>query len=271
MGRLVEAHADAIAICVELSAQAVGTGQRWGVWAAGPADRLRADRTNGHWRVEGTKDWCSGASLLTHALVDAATPHGQQLFAVALDDPGVVIGPPTWEGPGMARSDTRTTRFERVSGVPVGRTGEYLSRSGFWPGAIGVAACWHGGTAAVARPLLVRARQSSDPHLLAHLGAVHVALQQDSDALGAAAWQVDERPGDEHAVLALSVRSTVERNAVEVMDRLARALGPGPLARDGVHAGRVADLTVYIRQHHAERDLEQIGRQIAEVERPWAL
>jgi hypothetical protein len=171
----------------------------------------------------------------------------------------------------MARSDTRTTLFERASGVPVGRPGDYLSRSGFWPGAIGVAACWQGGTAAVARPLLIRARQSSDPHLLAHLGAVHVALQEDNHALGFAARQVDERPRDDHAVLARSVRSTVERNAVEVMDRLGRALGPGPLAQDGFHAATVADLTVYIRQHHAERDLEQIGRQIAEVEHPWAL
>jgi hypothetical protein len=38
-----------------------------------------------------------------------------------------------------------------------------------------------------------------------------------------------------------------------------RALGPAPLATDREHAQRVADLTVYLRQHHAERDLARLG------------
>ena len=43
------------------------------------------------------------------------------------------------------------------------------------------------------------------------------------------------------------------------MDRVGRALGPAPLAHDAEHAALVADLTVYIRQHHGESDLERIG------------
>ncbi len=31
------------------------------------------------------------------------------------------------------------------------------------------------------------------------------------------------------------------------------------LCRDGEHAARVADLTVYLRQSHAERDLQHLG------------
>ena len=38
-----------------------------------------------------------------------------------------------------------------------------------------------------------------------------------------------------------------------------RALGAGPLAHDREHATRVADLTVYLRQHHGERDLAALG------------
>lgn len=34
-----------------------------------------------------------------------------------------------------------------------------------------------------------------------------------------------------------------------------RALGPAPLAHDAEHAHRVADIEVYVRQSHAERDL----------------
>lgn len=41
--------------------------------------------------------------------------------------------------------------------------------------------------------------------------------------------------------------------------RVGHALGPAPLAFDEDHARRVADLELYVRQHHAERDLAQLG------------
>ncbi len=270
LGRLVEAHADTVAITAELGGPPIRPGQRWGVWAAGPADGLQA-RPDGHgWRIEGTKAWCSGASLITHALVDASSADGQRLFAVDLADPAVDVGPSTWAGPGMIRADTRTVHFHRALGVAVGQPGQYLNRPGFWAGAIGVAACWHGGTMMVARPLLDRSRRCPDPHLLAHLGAVHVKLQQNRAILTAAAGQLDDHARQDHELLAGAVRTTIERNAVAIMDRVGRALGPSPLAHDASHAALVADLTVYIRQHHGERDLEQIGRRLSQLDDPWS-
>jgi alkylation response protein AidB-like acyl-CoA dehydrogenase len=272
LGRLVEAHADAVAILDELHGPPVAVGQRWGVWAAGPADGLQACRSGPPgWRLEGSKAWCSGASLVTHALVDASTAGGQQLFAVDLADPGIAVGSPTWVGAGMIRADTRSVGFHQASAVAVGQPDQYLTRPGFWAGAIGVAACWQGGTIAVARPLLARSRRRPEPHLLAHLGAVHVNLEQNRAILAAAARQLDEHFAHDHQLLAGAVRTTVERNAVEVMDRVGRALGPGPLAYDAKHAALVADLTVYIRQHHGEHDLEQIGRRLSELDDdPWS-
>jgi hypothetical protein len=208
--------------------------------------------------------------LLTHALVDASTAGGQQLFAVDLADPGIAVGSPTWVGAGMLRADTRCVRFQRASGVAVGQPGQYLSRPGFWAGAIGVAACWQGGTIAVARPLLERSHRRPEPHLLAHLGAVHVSLEQNRAMLASAASELDEHFCHDHQLLAGAVRTAIERNAVEVMDRVGRALGPGPLAYDAKHAAVVADLSVYIRQHHGEGDLEQIGRRLSQLDDPWS-
>jgi hypothetical protein len=54
-----------------------------------------------------------------------------------------------------------------------------------------------------------------------------------------------------------------------VLGRVGHALGAGPLGHDGDHARRVADLTVYLRQHHAERDLEQLGRLVAKGGGGW--
>ena len=61
----------------------------------------------------------------------------------------------------------------------------------------------------------------------------------------------------------------MEAAATEVMSRVGRALGAGPLCHDEAHARRVADLTVYLRQHHAERDLAQLGTLVAERGPAW--
>ena len=48
------------------------------------------------------------------------------------------------------------------------------------------------------------------------------------------------------------------------------ALGPGPLTQEEDHAKRVADLQVYVRQHHAERDDASLGSCVDRSEGdPW--
>lgn len=265
LARLVEAHADAVAIAAELGYSGVENGETWAVWAAGPSDSVMARQTGGKWVLEGMKSWCSGASLVSHALVDAAAPDGQRLFAVAVRTPEVRMRPASWSSPGMQRSDTRSVTFAQTSAEAVGQPGEYLTRPGFWMGAIGVAACWHGGSRAVARSLYVRGRKGEgDPISMAHLGAVHIAISEDVAVLVAAAKRVDRQPSRDHSLLALTVRDTVERNAVDIMDHVGRALGPAPLAHDADHARSVTDLSVYVRQSHADYDRAEIGRLVCQ-------
>jgi hypothetical protein len=64
-------------------------------------------------------------------------------------------------------------------------------------------------------------------------------------------------------LIARRTRAVVETAVDETLNRTARALGPAPLCEDAEHARRVADLTVYVRQSHAERDLEQLGLRAA--------
>jgi hypothetical protein len=56
------------------------------------------------------------------------------------------------------------------------------------------------------------------------------------------------------------VRAVVEHAVDEAIVRTGRALGPAPLVLDARHAQRVADLTIYVRQSHAERDLAALGK-----------
>jgi alkylation response protein AidB-like acyl-CoA dehydrogenase len=265
--RVAEAHIDAVAILHELGGKPPDSSQLWGVWAAESPDSVvtATDLAGDAVILNGTKVWCSGAGFCTNALVTARLDDGSRgLFAVTVTEPAVKALPTTWWNVGMAGSDTRAVQFHNAPAVAVGDPGDYLNRPGFWHGAIGVAACWLGGARRVAEPLYRCARsESADPYSLAHLGAVDAALAAGDAILGAAALHIDADPFDRTGtaqLLARRARTVVEHAAEEAITRTGRALGPGPLCQDGRHAQRVADLTIYIRQSHAERDLAELGR-----------
>ncbi|MCV7419377.1 acyl-CoA dehydrogenase [Mycobacterium yunnanensis] len=268
-GRLAEAHADALAILAELGGPDAIPGQLWGVWAAeAPTAVVTAtDDGDGRVRLHGTKAWCSGAGICSHALITARHEDtGRGLYAVALDQGEVQPLPDDWHNAGMHDSDTRSVLLAGAEAAPVGRPGDYLSRPGFWHGAMGVAACWLGGARGVAAPLYraVAAEhdgRAPDEHARAHLGAVDAALAAAEAILVSAACYVDAEPhGSRAELIARRVRAVVEVAVDEAVARTGRALGPAPLVLDAAHAKRVADLTVYVRQSHAERDLAALGR-----------
>ncbi|GIE48909.1 acyl-CoA dehydrogenase [Amorphoplanes nipponensis] len=264
--RLAEGHADAVAIREELGDPGPERpDQVWGVWAAKPAS-LTARSDGGTWTLTGDRPWCSGAGSCTHALVTAAAPDGVRLFAVENSTAWATPLDGTWPAVGMAGSDSRTIRFTDAPARPVGGPGAYVNRPGFWHGGVGVAACWYGGAAGVADTLLAHAR---GPHALAHLGAVDVALGSARAVLHAAAARIDAEPQADAQQLAVRVRCTVEAAAAQVIDRVGRALGAGPLGHDGAHARRVSDLTVYLRQSHAEADLAHLGELLKEDPPAW--
>ena len=272
LARLGEGHADALAILAELDGPVPPPGSRWGVWAANPpGPSLWAERAGPGWLLHGTKQYCSGAGSCTHALVTAAAPDGMRLFAVIAKSLTPVPG--TWPAIGMAGSDTLDVVFAGTAAEPVGPPGGYTGRPGFAHGGVGVAACWYGGARAVGRTLQAAAAQRDvGPHALAHLGAVDIALCTARSALDEAAGEIDADPADLKdggRVRALRVRALVEAVASQVMRRVGRALGAGPLCHDEAHARRVADLTVYLRQHHAERNLAELGEIVAQRGPVW--
>lgn len=272
LARLAEGHADAVAILAELGAGAPPAGTRWGVWAAQPpGPRLTARPAGDGWHLDGVKQYCSGAHWCTDAVVTATAPDGCRLFSVRTQTLSPVPG--TWPATGMAASDTLDVRFAAVPAVPVGSPGAYTDRPGFAHGGVGVAACWYGGARAIGRTLLTAAADRDvGPHALAHLGAVDIALHSARAALEDAAGEIDADPRDLKGGArgrTLRVRALVEAAATDVINRVGRALGAGPLCHDAAHSRRVADLTVYLRQHHAERNLAELGTLVAEHGTVW--
>jgi len=268
VARAVEPHLDAVAILVQAGWQTVeGT---WGVFAAeGGPDPLLAESDGQRWTLNGTKPWCSLAGRLDSALITARTGTGPQLFAVDLAQPGVQVVEDAWRARGLVEIPSGPVRFTEVEAVSVGEADWYLTRPGFWWGAIGVAACWFGGAVGIARTVLGAAQRSANPHLLAHLGAIDVLLHTCRTALADAAARVDAREPDAR-LLAKRVRGMVARSCEETIARAGHALGPAPLATDRAHAKRVADLQLYIRQHHAERDDAALGELLTtRDDAPW--
>lgn len=273
--RILEAHVDARSIRQELGdevASASTTDELWGVWAAEPpTPRVTATHRSAGWRLSGTKAWCSAASFATHALITAdVKQHSNEkgeftsprLFAVDLRQAGVTPAAPNWASQGMAGTDTGEVSFENVTARTVGGPVDYLDRAGFWHGGIGVANCWWGGAQGLIDILAERLRKRAVPTAEAHLGACIAWDVAITGALRSAAEDVDAAPDHIQAarIRAFALRSLIDRACADVVQRFGRALGAAPFAADQAAAQRLADLQVYTRQSHAERDEIELAR-----------
>ncbi|MEP6723180.1 MAG: acyl-CoA dehydrogenase [Variovorax sp.] len=262
--KLFEGHTDAIAILAELDGPTPTPGTRWGTWCAEPPDARLAFAPLGdgpELRIDGTKAWCSGAPSMTHAVVSGWNLDGEPcLAAVALDQPGVRVTHNGWKAVGMAASESVDVQFDNARGLQVGAPGDYTRRPGFWQGGAGIAACWFGGALGIATTTRDLSRGASDPHRLGHLGAIDVAVAGAAALLREAAAAIDAQPGANAQALTLRTRLAIEAAAESVLRHAGRALGAGPLCRNERFAHAMADLPVFMRQSHAERDLAALGQ-----------
>lgn len=274
LAKLYEGHTDALAILSELQADLATEGLRWAVWCAEPpGERVQATSTAPHAaahagmavQLSGHKPWCSGARAVDRALVSGWLADGRRcLIAVTMDQPAIRRDDSHWQAVGMAASASADVHFDGATGVLVGEPGQYLSRPGFHHGGAGVAACWHGAAARIASHLQQAVGQGEDPHRQAHLGALDVALAGAAGLLRDAAARIDATPSDPCLLAVNRARLAVEAAAEEVLRRVPRAIGPGPLCKNRGLAQLMADLPVFIRQSHAERDQAALGRLLAD-------
>ena len=103
----------------------------------------------------------------------------------------------TWKVDAFRATQTGAITFlnSRLSpNAPVGASGWYLERPGFWHGACGPAACWAGGVAGLLDFALESKRD--DPHTLAHLGAMQAGIWGMYSLLRQAGDEIDGAPCD---------------------------------------------------------------------------
>ena len=273
--KLYEGHTDALAILAELAHPApAGRSEVWGVWAAeAPGMRVVIEpmpgAAAGRVRLNGTKCWCSGAASVGHGLLTAwqADGSGPQLVALPMRQPGVRVHSDVWQAVGMAGSASVNVVLEAAEAEQVGCIGAYLQRPGFWQGGAGIAACWYGGAAFLASALqaALAAQPPADPRAApsfreAALGHVEVELRATAALLREAAHWIDAHPSHDASAMALRVRLRAEAAAKAVLDIVGAAMGATPFCRDARFARMAADLPVFLRQSHAERDFAALGQ-----------
>jgi alkylation response protein AidB-like acyl-CoA dehydrogenase len=266
LARVAEAHVDALAILAEAGCPADPTAL-YGVWASEAPDRcLRLEYSARGLELNGSKAFCSGAGIVDRALLTVSAPD-KRLVDVDLrvNKCNIVIDGSAWITSAFAETGTAVVEFNRavVTGEQViGDPGWYLDRAGFWHGACGPAACWAGGAIGLVDCALAQPQQ--DPQTLAHLGALQADAWAVRVYLDSAGREIDEMPHDcgLACTRALTVRHLVEQACSDVLRRFARAYGPRPLAFDSEASRRYHELDLYVRQSHAERDLESLGRRI---------
>lgn len=256
--RVVEPHLDALSILAQAGIP-VDMEQTWGVFASeAPGTTTEVDDGV----LSGVKQWCSLAGSLDRALVTASG----RLWSVDLHHPGVQVDTSAWVARGLVEIPSGPVAFDDVPATPIGDAGWYLSRPGFHWGSLAVAACWFGGAVGIARSVFDTAAARPGEISSMHLGAIDEQLESARSVLTAAADATDDDP----RLLAKRVRATVARTVDDVLLRAGHALGPAPLALDATHAKRVADLQLYIRQHHAEHDLASLGSALIDTgAHPW--
>ncbi|MGO4807802.1 acyl-CoA dehydrogenase family protein [Arthrobacter sp. 2MCAF15] len=304
-GRVLEPHLDAIAILAQARPGA-GTRATAGSWSEGPGPA--PDAADGAWGVfaaegaglrlnatpdgagryvlSGSKPWCSLAAQLDGAVLTARLGAGnagnpgtgaRAAFAVNLHDPGVSCETPPWSSRGLREIPSGTVHFEDVRAVPVGGPGWYFGRPGFAWGGMGVAACWLGGAVAVARDFsfaLEKAAEGGrepDQIALAHLGETDRIIASLTGYFARTAERIDrgQLSGSGAWSEALRVRGTTAAAVERIQTMVAQNLGPGPLAFNEPYGKRMADLSLYIRQHHAMRDDAQLGALTRIGDRSW--
>lgn len=268
LARLVEGHVDALRI-LSVAGRAPVSGALYGVWASRSQQTGVSVRSvGGEFRLDGTLRFASGAGVIDRALIPAWPDADHHLL---LDLP-VAQWPADgsgWVTGAMAVSRSHTVTVEDVAvGVDaqVGDLDFYLSRPGFFPGGVGVAACWAGGAARVVDRLVARMTPPLSPSVRARLGRIRTDLVAAAAALRGAADRLDatlprHQPmgHEDWQALATETRAVVADAVTRILEQARRVAGPAGLALDEDLTRARADLDLYVLQQSADGDAAVLG------------
>lgn len=261
LAKLAEAHWDALSILNENRLySAISKPPLYAVWASeNPENPLKINLIENKYYLSGTKMFCSGSQMVDRALISVEG----MLIDIELNDKYLSYDSSFWTSRAFEETNTYSIHFHNLpfsKDQIIGEKNWYTQRKGFWIGALGPAACWGGGAAGLVNYAKQNKRQ--DPHTLAHLAAMESNIWAIDCILKNSAILIDNNEPINYHLLALKTRHCVENLCTDILRRFTRAYGPFPITCDAKVSKRYQELDIYLRQNHAERDLEQLGKLI---------
>lgn len=261
LARLVEGHADGLRILD----QAGGTPRPgvYAVWASRSAGTGVAAATAGPgWRLDGELRFASGIDVADRALlpgwVDGDT---HLLFDIPMS--GVEADRSTWRTSAMDASRSFTVQVHQPcsDGDVVGAANFYLTRPGFLVGGLGVAAVWAGGAQSLLDQVTTGLRRfAPSAHQLRRLGLVEQSVWAARTAVEVTARRLPDLDAAGVARETTLARTAVVAACEQAGIEAERIVGPGGLSADARLARTLADLALFVRQHHVDGALEGLGR-----------
>lgn len=260
LARLVEGHADGLRILAEASCpEREGT---YGVWASRSAGTgLAVDREERGWHVAGELRFASGIDLIDRALVSATYGDNHH---VLLDISASLVAADRSSWPTTAMDASRSFTVTLDAEVPdtdqVGDIDFYLGRPGFVVGGLGVAAVWVGGAQHVADLVATSAsRFPLSPLQHRRLGVIEQTVWQATALVTSAAGQLDDLTAEQTTRVVGQTRTAVVVACDHIIAEAALVAGPAGLSQDVRLARTLQDLALYVRQHHLDRELANLG------------
>lgn len=276
LSRLVEGHVDALRIF----AQAGATPQPdalYGVWASRSQATGASATPQAHQLIlNGTIRFASGTHIIDRSLVPVWLPDGSHLL-VDLPLDGLPVDDSAWHTSAMQVSRSHTVT---VAGIAVDATTDvvgdadfYLSRPGFFPGGVGVAAVWAGNAARVL-DLLLDYVQEAPPSAArdVRLGQMRTDLAVCAALVRQAAQRLDTvLPTDgtswtstQLQELATEARAGVGDAVNRLLGNARRVAGPAGLAYAAALTHAIDDLALYVLQQNADSDAAFLGQSVTQ-------
>ena len=111
-------------------------------------------------------------------------------------------------------------------------------------------------------------RFTPSAHQTRRLGVMEQAVWQARTAVEATARRLPDLAGDRLARETTAARTCVVAACEQVVDEAQRIVGPGGMSGDARLARTLADLAIFVRQHHVDLAHEAAGRHALTTREP---
>jgi len=285
VGRLYEGHVNALYL-IHLYANPLQKeryykgifeeGNLFGIWNTQDNEGIHLKDYNGSCRIDGSKTFCSGASIVNHAIITGDFNQngetGWQMCLINMNKIGPErIGKNSWRPLGMQATGSFKVNF---TGVDIDQEdllsspGIYLKQPHFSAGAIRFAAVHLGGAESICEETIAYLRQLNrldDPFQSLRISRMMSSLTMAGLLLEDSGQKFDNWSNDPSMSEALIncanlTRVNIEDRCLEIMEDSNRCVGARGLMKPGSLERNFRDLSFYLRQPAPDVTRVNIGK-----------